>query len=204
MLSRLLWFHNICFFVLGVTRNDFFRIPKQEKTLNSLKKDLNVIIVKQDKGSGVVLLNRSDYRDKMLDILGDWNKFRKLDDDPVKLTINHENIVKNFLKELDKNETIIDDLYCHQKPTGSRPGILYGLPKTHKCNAPLRPILSFFHSHSFTIAKFLVSLLRSFSVVPIWFLIHFALLTNFSLSVLTPLICWWPALKSLHFSLTFL
>lgn len=60
----------------------------------------------------------------MLDTPGDRNKFRKPDDDPVKLTIKRENIVKNFLKELNKNETISDNLYRRLNPTGSRPGML--------------------------------------------------------------------------------
>ena len=51
------------------------------------------------------------------------------------------------------------------RPTliGSRPGILYGLPKIHKASVPLRPILSSVRSHSFKIAKFFVSLLRPIS-----------------------------------------
>ena len=39
------------------------------------------------------------------------------------------------------------------------PKCLYGLPKIHKNGIPLRPILSAIKSHSYSLAKFLVSLL---------------------------------------------
>ena len=40
---------------------------------------------------------------------------------------------------------------------------MYGLPKVHKLNSPLRPIISAIGTHSYKLAKFLVPLLRPFS-----------------------------------------
>ena len=40
---------------------------------------------------------------------------------------------------------------------------MYGLPKVHKPNFPLRPIISAIGTHSYKLAKFLVPLLRPFS-----------------------------------------
>ena len=50
---------------------------------------------------------------------------------------------------------------------GSRPGILYGLPKVHKPNFPLRPIISSIGTHCYKVAKFFVPLLRPFSTNPL-------------------------------------
>ena len=108
-------------------------------------------------------LNKLDYRKKMNDILADETKFQKLDKDLMKLTLKCEIIIKNFLKEPNKNSIISNGHYRDLSPTGSRPGILYNLPKIHKLNVPLRPILFSMHCHSFNIAKFLVSLLHPFS-----------------------------------------
>ena len=41
------------------------------RAINSLLKNDDVIITKPDKNSGVVLLNKSDYVDKINSILGD-------------------------------------------------------------------------------------------------------------------------------------
>ena len=42
---------------------------------------------------------------------------------------------------LKKNGTISELVYNKLFPSGSRPGILYGLPKVHKAGVPLRPVI---------------------------------------------------------------
>ena len=100
----------------------------------------------------------------MEDILQDTNKFKPLLDDPVKTTIKRENKIRTFLKELKKTNTITDEQLKQLSPTGSRPGIIYGLPKVHKTNIPLRPISSAIGTHSYNLAKFLFVLLRPLSL----------------------------------------
>ena len=89
--------------------------------------------------------------------------FRKLNDDPATESIRRENKLKNFLRELKKNHTISDATYEKLFPTGSRPGILYGLPKVHKAGGPFRPILSAIGTLAYGSSKFLVPLLRPIS-----------------------------------------
>ena len=59
---------------------------------------------------------------------------------------------------------IYDEQFKEIAHTGSQPGILYGLPKIHKANVPLRPILSAIETHSYNLAKFLVSFLHPISL----------------------------------------
>ena len=134
------------------------------RILKTLKDDPNIVIIEPDKGNGLVILDKLDYNQKMMDILNNSDKFKKLDGDPVKITIKRENCIKNFLRQLKKENIIDATLYSSLRPTGFRPGILYGLPKVHKLDIPLRPILSSINSHSYNIAKYLVSLLRPFSI----------------------------------------
>ena len=59
-----------------------------------------------------------------------------------------------------KGSGIIDDntfnsIYC----SGSKPGIMYGLPKVHKDGCPLRPILSAIGTHNYKLSKFLVPII---------------------------------------------
>ena len=95
--------------------------------INNLKNDQDIFIMRPDKGNGAVIIDRSDYYKKMDDILSDTNKFRKLDVDPITHSIRQENQVKNFLCELKRNGTISELIYNNLFPSGSRPGILYGL-----------------------------------------------------------------------------
>ena len=43
---------------------------------------------------------------------------------------------------------------------GSKPGILYGLPKVHKVNCPARPVMSAIGTFNYKLAKFLVPILQ--------------------------------------------
>ena len=58
---------------------------------------------------------------------------------------------------------ITEDEYRNVYSTGSNPGVMYGLPKEHKPNIPLRPVLSSFKTHNYKIAKFLIPFIEYFS-----------------------------------------
>ena len=49
------------------------------RALNSLHSNENIVITKPDKGSGVVILNKNDFIDKMLEILDDPSNSKNLD-----------------------------------------------------------------------------------------------------------------------------
>ncbi len=100
----------------------------------------------------------------MDEILSDNSKFELLNDDPVKVTLQRENQVKSLLKKLKAADSINQETYNELYPTGSRIGILYGLPKIHKSTIPLRPILSSVNHYSYKIARFFIPLLNPISV----------------------------------------
>ena len=56
-------------------------------------------------------------------------------------------------------------MYNELCPTGTRIGILYGLPKIHKSSIPLRPILSSINHYSYKIAKFFIPFLTPISTI---------------------------------------
>ena len=99
-------------------------------------------------------------------ILADKSKFQLLNEDPVKVTLQRENQVKSLLKKLKAENSLSEKNYNELYPTGSRIGILYGLPKIHKPNMPLRPILSSVNHYSYKLAKFFVPLLTPFTISP--------------------------------------
>ena len=66
-------------------------------------------------------------------------KFKQLKQNPTK---SREESLSAYLRKL-SNEKIIDDATFHKiLPSGSSPGVLYGLPKVHKASCPFRPIVS--------------------------------------------------------------
>ena len=135
-----------------LTRDDY-------AVLKKLKDDESIHIMKPDKGNGVVIVNKTEYFEKMEQILNESSKFDKVSSDPLKETFKREKQLRNFLLNLKKQNVISDTIYERLAPTGSKPGILYGLPKVHKTNLPFRPILSAIGTHSYNLSKFLLSLL---------------------------------------------
>ena len=129
--------------------------------LKNLRDDETIHIMEPDKGNGIVIVNRNEYIEKVEKILSDPSKFEKLLSDPLKESLRHEKHLRNFLLYL-KKQNIIDDSFLYERlaPTGSKPGILYGLPKVHKANLSFRPILSAIGTHSYNISKYLLSLLN--------------------------------------------
>ena len=127
--------------------------------LKNLANDPTIIICKPDKGNGIVLLHKADYEAKILALLQDQAKFQPLTADPYTLTIKRELKLQRALKSLKSKRILSEECYTHLSPSGSKPGILYGLPKVHKHNVPIRPILSAVGTYNFKLAKFLVPLL---------------------------------------------
>ena len=126
------------------------------KVIKDLKNDNNLIITKPDKGNGCVLLNKSDYLGKMNDIMSDSTKFNLLGKATEVDNIDKvEMEIIKFLKQLLFKNEISDSLFNLIKPVGSVTPRLYGLPKIHKENIPLRPILSMVNSAQHKLAKFL-------------------------------------------------
>ena len=116
--------------------------------MKTLSKNNDLIIQKSDKGNSIALINKSDYCDKMYNILSDSKKIVKsslVDDKDLNFVIGIEKKLTDLLKELKVSEAISETDYKKLKPRGSSSGVLYGLCKTHKkvldkC-PPLRPIL---------------------------------------------------------------
>jgi len=75
----------------------------------------------------------------MKQLISDNTKFKQLKQNPTK---SREESLSAYLRKL-RNEKIIDDATFHKiLPSGSSPGVLYGLPKVHKSSCPFRPIVS--------------------------------------------------------------
>ena len=136
---------------------------KTHKTLNQLRRNKEIVLLKPDKSNGVVVLHRSDYNKGILDIVSDSNKFKDLTNDP---TICREGKLQRFLRNLKKNGKIDNDVYSQIYPSGSQPAPIYGLPKMHKVKSPnvvppFRPIVSSIRTYKYQVVKYLCFLLQA-------------------------------------------
>ena len=65
------------YFNFNMSRHSLLNIPKdQYKALLNLSKNKDIIVTNPDKGSGVVIMNKTDYLKKMEDIFNDTTKFK--------------------------------------------------------------------------------------------------------------------------------
>ena len=120
-----------------------------------------MVITRPDKGNGVVLLNKTDYLEKVSSVLQDTSKFQKVDGDPLKIIFKLEDKINRFLQTtfgINSNGRR-DSTYYNLYVSGSNLGILYGLPKIHKKDCPMRPILSACNTPGYGLAKYLVPIL---------------------------------------------
>ena len=130
------------------------------QALKSFCSNNDILITKPDKRSGVVVVDKSDYIFKMEKILHDTTKFELIGssynfDNTAKVESN----IQRQLLQLKKDGLLPPSVYKTIRPTGSQRPRLYGLPKTHKEDLPLRPILSMIGSAQHSLAKWLTSML---------------------------------------------
>ena len=131
------------------------------KALNELRKNKDLVITRPDKGRASVVMNYSDYVDKMMTILSDATKFQELG--PVfsnDKTASSEASLNKFFGELRTSGEITDKLFESIRSTGAIRPRLYGLPKIHKPGVPLRPILSMTGSPQYDVSKWLCLVLE--------------------------------------------
>lgn len=59
----------------------------------------DIVVTRPDKGNGIVILNRSDYINKVLSIIQDISKFKHLNTDILELCLKRENKLIRFLRD---------------------------------------------------------------------------------------------------------
>ena len=121
-----------------VDAGDFLMYRKCLSAIKSQRSNSNILIAKPDKGSGVVMLNKTDYIKKMNSIIEDETKFLTLGTSSEKdYTLKIESWIQRRLLLLLKDELLPANLYNLVQPTGSQRPRMYSVFKTHKKDVPL-------------------------------------------------------------------
>ncbi|BHF85905.1 hypothetical protein SprV_1002908000 [Sparganum proliferum] len=127
--------------------------------LKELRENKDILVTRPDKGTGVVIMNRSDYVAKIQAILSDEKKFRKGDKEK-DCTEEVETKLTDCLRRLHTGGHISDRDLEQLRSVGTHIPRLYGLPKIHKEGLPVRPILDMRNSPYHAIARWLAEKLK--------------------------------------------
>ena len=125
--------------------------------LRRLRNDKDIVILPADKGRVTVVMDNKDYTDKMDSLVNDKQTYEPLKRDP---TPALQRRLNGKLLDLKKTETIDIQLYYRLRCRVPQSAKLYGLPKLHKPNIPMRPIVSFCGSPTYQLSKHLTNILK--------------------------------------------
>ena len=104
-------------------------LPKDNITrfhLKEMKGWDDEVILPEDKGNTTVVMERSDYKGKVRELLNDIYTYRRLPKDPTRA---QETKISRILRELHKKKEITKPIYDRLRPTRSQTHGLYGIPK---------------------------------------------------------------------------
>ena len=125
-------------------------IPRRYlKTLQELGKCENIVITHADKGGGVIVMNKNDYVEKMLLLLNDGTTYESKTEGYAKREAEKFKVeARRILRKTERGKKMMSLL--EEAP---RPPRMYGLPKVHKRDIPMRPITSGIGSAPHKLAK---------------------------------------------------
>ena len=132
------------------TKNNLLK--NERPALTALKDNTHLTVLPADKGNATVILNTTDYKQKITSLLED-PAYKKIHKDRT------DSIERKTTKLL-KKSSIPEDLRKQLQLSGSRAPRLYGLPKIHKEGVPLRPIFNNIGAHTYQLAKYITGFLN--------------------------------------------
>ena len=128
----------------------------EQQALKRLKNDNDIVILPADKGRVTVVMDKTDYFDKMDALVNDKQTYEELKRDPTPALQRKLNSKILTLKKTDAFDT---QRYYRLRCSVPQPPKLYGLPKLHKPGIPMRPIVSFCGSPTYQLSKYLTTIL---------------------------------------------
>ncbi|UYV82205.1 hypothetical protein LAZ67_21001333 [Cordylochernes scorpioides] len=142
--------------VLNSPTNDLANSHHANQIIRTLSKNNNIVITRSDKGSRTVIMNTSDYISGMNQILSNSDVFTPA---TVEEHTTSNSKYKKELRTLCRNRIITTDELQGFLSNLHGQAYIYGLPKVHKLNIPLRPIVAFHLSPTAPLAQYLAKII---------------------------------------------
>ncbi|XP_050518098.1 uncharacterized protein LOC126892578 [Diabrotica virgifera virgifera] len=117
----------------------------------------NLIVTKADKGNCLIIMHHSDYIQKTEEFLRN-NNFDVLDRSPLNKLVTNLKATLSTHKDFLLVHKMKEKTFILSNPQIPR---LYGLPKIHKPNVPMRPVVSFYNTPVVALSKFINTILQS-------------------------------------------
>jgi hypothetical protein len=147
----------------GNTQLNSTHAIREFHTLKQIKNKLErneAMVSKADKGNSIVILYQNDYHSKVKDFINSSN-FTILKKNPTKsFQSKIKSTIKNCPAILPKNSNINLTTMNPIAPN------IRGLPKVHKVECPIRPIINWRGAPAFKLAKFLNKLIHTHIPLP--------------------------------------
>ena len=137
------------------------------EAIKTLKEYSSHVVLTADKGVALVVMDKSQYIEKCMALLNDTKVYKPCKDTTKKL---HRDVQESLWKLNREHGT--SRLYNWSKlhynillPTGNSSPVprFYGLPKIHKANCPMCPIVSACGMATYQLAKFLTKILQGYT-----------------------------------------
>ena len=136
---------------------ELFNDVKDTKKFLKNNCDILPIVLEADKGRATVLMSKDTYMEKMKKMLQENSDYERVKDDPTnKLQIESNTWIDGLKKKKWIDGSFADFMKRHDA-VGPK---IYGLPKIHKANYPLRPIVSTKKSLTENLCKFMAGILN--------------------------------------------
>ena len=123
----------------------------------NLKKDDSIMTLPADKGRASVVLDTNTYHEKMKTLI-ETGPYQLLNKDP---TDRLSRKLAEKLLSLKRSGHLSETVYNKIRPQHKQPPRIYGQPKIHKPNVPLRPIVSCINTFAYDLSAHLADILSS-------------------------------------------
>ena len=112
--------------------------PEEWRAMKKLKDDEDILVLPADKGKCLVVMDKEEYIRKMEEKLSDQTTYKLIEKDP---TEEIKTAISNQLNKIKDEGQIDNKTFFRLFPTKTRIPRMYGQPKIHKENYPLREIV---------------------------------------------------------------
>ena len=141
------------------TEREKFILSIYEDTKNFIRKHKeNIVITTADKGNKTVIIYKTEYMEKMRKLLSDKNTYKTIKIDP---TDNLQKRNNTLIAQLHKDGYITRYEKFNMTTRVAAAPELYGLPKIHKNDIPLRPISASMKVPCYSLSKYIGRILKN-------------------------------------------